>query len=80
MSKQANRETYNMVAPSADDSHTVKSAPQAVVLTSDTRQRTGDDSISAKEEVCYQAKENTLQDVSKMIESSMETSQIMHNL
>jgi hypothetical protein len=37
---------YNIEAPSTEDNHTVKSAPQAVVLTSETRQRTGDDSIS----------------------------------
>lgn len=41
---------YNIEAPSTEDNHTVKSAPQAVVLTSDTRQRTGDDSISTKKQ------------------------------
>lgn len=32
-----------------EDNHTVKSPPHAVLCTSDTRQETGDDSISAKE-------------------------------
>jgi hypothetical protein len=39
---------YSIVAPSTEDNHTVNSAPQAVFFTSDTRQRTGDDSISTK--------------------------------
>lgn len=40
---------YNIVAPSAEDNHTVKSAPQAVVLTSDTRHLTGDVSNSTQD-------------------------------
>lgn len=41
--------TYNIEAPSTEDNHTVKSPPQAVCFTSDTRQRTGDDSISVQD-------------------------------
>lgn len=40
---------YSIEAPSMEDNHTVKSPPQAVCFTSDTRQRTGDDSISAQD-------------------------------
>jgi hypothetical protein len=41
---------YSIEAPSTEDNHTVKSAPQARFFTSDTRQRTGDDSISTNNE------------------------------
>lgn len=37
---------YNIEAPSTEVSHTVKSAPQAVVWTSETAHRTGDNSVS----------------------------------
>lgn len=40
---------YSMEAPSIEDNHTVNSPPQAVFFTSDTRQRTGDDSISTQQ-------------------------------
>ena len=39
---------YSMEAPSIDDNPTVNSPPQAVFFTSETRQRTGDDSISTQ--------------------------------
>ena len=41
-----NHKPYSMEAPSIEVNHAVNSPPQAVVFTSDTRQRTGDDSIS----------------------------------
>lgn len=40
---------YSIEAPSMEDNHTVKSPPQVVYFTSDTRQRIGDDSISAQD-------------------------------
>lgn len=40
---------YIIEAPSTEDNHTVKSPPQVAYLTSDTRQRTGDDSISTQD-------------------------------
>lgn len=39
---------YNIEAPSAEVNHAVKSPPQTALLTSETRQRTGDDSISTE--------------------------------
>nr|GMD98437.1 hypothetical protein Iba_chr15dCG2740 [Ipomoea batatas] len=43
---KSNPQPYNIEDPSMEVNHTVKSAPQEVVLTSDTRQRTGDSSNS----------------------------------
>lgn len=40
---------YNIEAPSTEVNQTVKSAPQATFFTSDTWQRTGDNSNSTKE-------------------------------
>jgi len=42
------QKAYSIEAPSTEDNHTVKSPPQAACFTSDTRQRTGDDSISVQ--------------------------------
>lgn len=45
--RKKNYKPYNIEAPSTEVSHTVNSAPQVAVLTSETAHWTGDDSISA---------------------------------